>query len=248
MPAEHVLTARDKWFLARGMVDPVTKEPFHVGDTVVICTNCKTVHLNATWGMVPNRSCANCGENGALIFTSFSQKLFQAKNVQKKGFRIKEQPLPFYQRIQEMNLYPAAYCTVVLLTVLTALVLFMNLRPAISSGNLPVLVESVLVQFSAETESKGSFLLEYKSPHLLENFREINVESGGNLRAFPTRTAEKLEDVKENAIEAGISGKFRRIAGRLQSSWCHVQTSWHHVRMKLAVLWEAVWDREEGST
>lgn len=233
MPTEHVLTARDKWFLARGMVDPVTKEPFHVGDTVVICTNCKTVHLNATWGMIPNRSCTNCGENRALVFTSFSQKLLQAKNVQKEGFRIKEQPLPFYQRIQGMNLYPAAYCAVVLLTVLTALVLFLNLRPVIVSENLPVLTESVLVQFSAETENKGSLLLENKGPYLLENFRKISVEGGRNLRAFPTRAAEKLEDVKENATEAGVSRKFCRIADKLQ-------TGWHHARMKLAVLWEAV--------
>lgn len=231
MPSEHVLTAGDKWFLDYGRVDPVTKEPFQVGDTVVICANCKTVHLDATWGMVSTKCCAICERNTALVFSSFSQQLFQAKRVQKKGFRIKEKPIPFYQRILGMSLYPVAYCVDVLLPILTAVVLFLNLQPAIFSGSLPARAESVLTQFSAEMESKCS--------RLLESFQEITVESGGDLLVFSTRAAEKLENVKGNVAKARFSEKFRRSADKLQ-------TECHQMWMKLVALWEDVRDKGRG--
>lgn len=225
MPSEHVLTSRDKWFLERGMVDPITKAPFQVGDTIVICARCKTVHLDATWGMNPNRSCAICGENTAQVFPAFSQKLFQVRNVNKQGFRIKERPLPFYMRVQQKNLYPAAYSGTALLLALTVLVLFLNLRPVISSENWPARTESVLAQFSAEMESKCS--------RLLENCREITIESGRNLRTFPAHAAEKTGEIQEKVKKTRIPGKFHRMGDKLQAGWRNIQ-------LRLATLWEAV--------
>ena len=57
MASQHTLTPRDKWFLERYMRDPVIHEPFRVGDTVVICAQCKTAYSDGAWAMSGGKCC-----------------------------------------------------------------------------------------------------------------------------------------------------------------------------------------------
>lgn len=65
---KYKITARDRWLLERHPIDPVTQEPFKVGDKVVICASCKTVHYSSTWGMNPQKPCSVCEGNTPTDF------------------------------------------------------------------------------------------------------------------------------------------------------------------------------------
>lgn len=46
---EFVLDEGKRWFVEEGRVDPLTHEPFRMGDRVVICDDCRLVYLASTW-------------------------------------------------------------------------------------------------------------------------------------------------------------------------------------------------------
>lgn len=46
---EFVLDEGKRWFVEEGRVDPLTREPFRMGERVVVCANCKMVYLASTW-------------------------------------------------------------------------------------------------------------------------------------------------------------------------------------------------------
>lgn len=45
----HTLNVSDQWFLAMRRKDPLTGGQFQIGDSVVVCRQCRTVHLSDTW-------------------------------------------------------------------------------------------------------------------------------------------------------------------------------------------------------
>lgn len=45
----HTLNVSDQWFLTMRRKDPLTGGQFQIGDSVVVCRQCRTVHLSDTW-------------------------------------------------------------------------------------------------------------------------------------------------------------------------------------------------------
>lgn len=86
MLREYTLTARDRWFLKRRTLDPVTKATFSMGDCIVICAHCKAASLRDSWNSVGY--CANCQCRNQLTFDSFSQKLLESSDQGHAGFKI----------------------------------------------------------------------------------------------------------------------------------------------------------------
>jgi hypothetical protein len=62
MRGEHRLTSQDNWFFDRGKNDPVTFQPFGVGDVVVACQSCKTPHRVASWEALQRCGACDCSE------------------------------------------------------------------------------------------------------------------------------------------------------------------------------------------
>lgn len=224
MPTKHALTKKDRWFLDRSLVDPITKEAFHEGDLIVICANCKTVHLDVTWGMDSKKCCANCGHNVPLSFGIFSPRIFQPKPSRMRGFHIKPPHLPFFARIQWMDVYPFVRGVSMSLLLLSTVLLFLNLGSAffvspVSFGeNWAERTEAFTMQLSEGISNKASHILENcgaidltgKGIRIYENCAALVSETDRNLAGFPA-------DVKEKAVE--VAGKILSPVSRLQSVW-----------------------------
>ena len=56
-----VLDESKRWFIELARIDPMTRESFAVGDTVVVCRDCKVVHKDYTWN--DNGGCCSPGCN-----------------------------------------------------------------------------------------------------------------------------------------------------------------------------------------
>ena len=79
----YTLNTRDQWFLVMGRKDPLTGGQFQIGDSVVVCRRCRTVHLTDTWYFAPNGckapgcGCTNHAANfsrDAVAFSSITIK------------------------------------------------------------------------------------------------------------------------------------------------------------------------------
>ena len=77
MATRQSLGNMDHWFTG-DRKDPYSHKIFDVGDVIVVCGNCKSPHLEDTWGQNPNRPCSVCEGNGMLLeFEEFNDSLFQ---------------------------------------------------------------------------------------------------------------------------------------------------------------------------
>ena len=56
-----VLDESKRWFIELGRIDPMTRESFSIGDSVVVCRECKVVHKDYTWN--DNGGCCSPGCN-----------------------------------------------------------------------------------------------------------------------------------------------------------------------------------------
>lgn len=64
----HILSKNDEWFIRQNKIDPLSKQPFEEGDSVVVCRTCRCVQLEECWKI--DGVCANCGETGyTTVFT-----------------------------------------------------------------------------------------------------------------------------------------------------------------------------------
>jgi len=74
---EYQITQEDKWLLDTHQTDPITHEPFKVGDAVVICATCRTVHYVSTWAINPEKPCSNCEGNDLIDFNTVLAGVFR---------------------------------------------------------------------------------------------------------------------------------------------------------------------------
>ena len=119
MTCKHIITSRDKWFLDRHMKDPVAQEPFKIGDSIVICAKCKTVHYDSSWNLNSNKCCSmGCNHSRQLSFNKFSPAIFQLKPSGNAKFKVIEEKLPFREKIGLINWYPIANFTSILIPIL----------------------------------------------------------------------------------------------------------------------------------
>lgn len=135
MASSHKLSQHDQWFLSKGLCDPVTKQPFVVGDSVVICAHCKVPHRADTWGLNEAKRCASCQGNVLLEFDEFAPKILRPKAVHTAGFRMVGERLSLEERLGQVNGYPWAYAMMILIPLLIAVTLF---RSAYLKGIQPL--------------------------------------------------------------------------------------------------------------
>jgi hypothetical protein len=65
----HTVNFSYNWFLALHKIDEFTKEPFKLGDRIVVCNNCNKVHLESSWNILGGR-CIQCKQTETkLIFS-----------------------------------------------------------------------------------------------------------------------------------------------------------------------------------
>jgi len=74
---KHQITTDDKWLLDKHPIDPVTHEAFKVGDMIVICADCKTVHFDTTWFINQRKPCAVCNGTTLIDFNLLLSEAFR---------------------------------------------------------------------------------------------------------------------------------------------------------------------------
>ena len=62
----YYLAERDRWFLNEGRIDPYTLSRFKIGDAVIVCADCKTVHRHDSWKA--SGKCTECGSDIKIAF------------------------------------------------------------------------------------------------------------------------------------------------------------------------------------
>lgn len=197
MATTHTLTARDQWFLKKGLCDPVTKAPFAEGDTVVICADCKVPHDVSTWGLDAGKSCACCQRNSLMEFERFSPEILRPKVIRTSGFRMVEEEVPLREKLKHIRGYPWAYAAVILLPLLTAVLLFYS---AYAQGIQP------------------RSMLQYMALVAQRQLEQVSVFAGGDLSQMADGLArEKIPDLGGRLLEgAGHAGtKIHRVPYRL---------------------------------
>lgn len=100
----HKLTHNDAWFLAMERIDPLAKEPFKVGDDVVVCARCKAVQLEDIWNM--GQQCAVCGHKTQASTFSRSFIDFSYGRSKPSFLRWLQSPLLYRLRIILVYILP----------------------------------------------------------------------------------------------------------------------------------------------
>lgn len=185
MPDRHTITSRDKWFLDKNMKDPITKESFKIGDTVIICAKCKTVYHESTWGIKEGTNCAVCETNDSLNYKRFSPDIFYFKGSSNKNFKIKKK-ISFFSSLKYKNEYPAARAAVVLLPLFYLFVFFYyadgEITAALNMESQWERLQNKVVVFNENNDEK-----------VLESFRSLKTKTfnmGGKFKTLQI----KIED------------------------------------------------------
>lgn len=221
MATSHKLTARDTWFLSKGLCDPVMKAPFAEGDTVVFCANCKSPHDISTWGLDPGRRCAACQKNDLLEFDRFSPEILRPKIVRKTGFRVVGEKLSVREKLEQFNGYPWAYAAVVLLPLLAAVLLFVSAymqgvrlpstAEAVGTAAL-VRLEEMLEDMDGNVSAIGDRIVQEKVPDRQKRMAEGARQAGAKVRRAPSRLLLALSGLK------GIPAKLEPVARELRDA------------------------------
>lgn len=226
MASSHTLSPRDRWFLNKGLCDPVTKRPFAVGDSVVICANCKVPHDASTWGLDEKKRCASCQGNTLLEFEDFSPQLLRPKAVHTARFRVVGEKLTLREKLDQFNGYPWAYTMMILLPFLTAAVLFCSVY---AQGAQPLsLAQTVETAARARLGQMGQ-AVDWKLPELMGRLREEKIPSfgeqlaagmrhtGAKIRKLPDKCLHMLSKLRDSIPRKAQSvvWKLWKAAGRL---------------------------------
>lgn len=186
MASRHKLSPQDRWFLSKGLCDPVTKRPFAVGDSVVICANCKVPHDASTWGLDETKCCASCQGNTLLEFEEFSPKILRPKVIHTTGFRVVGEKLSLKEKLDQFNGYPWAYAMIILLPLLTAAVLFYSLY---AQGTQPLSLVQTMGTVAQARLEQMSRTVDWKLSEVMKRVEEEKILDWGEQLAAGTRHA-----------------------------------------------------------
>lgn len=206
MADKHEITSQDKWFLDKHMKDPVAQEPFKIGDTIVICSKCKTAHYDSTWAMNSNKCCSlGCNHSIQLRFEQFSPVIFKSQAGYGSKFNVIAEKLTFSERLKLFNGYPIANMITVILPFLIVLLLFW---PVLYQAELAFDIEhqlSVIQSNLADLNQNGLAGID----GAIGNLQELDIEAMGYksdmiLQRFDSI---ELERMNEN-ISDKLGGPF----------------------------------------
>ena len=78
---KYILSEKDRWFLNERRNDPYLSENFEVGDEVIICSACSTIHRVDTWKFYGK--CGQCGCSYPIPFKITNLRQIRESNISK---------------------------------------------------------------------------------------------------------------------------------------------------------------------
>ena len=144
MVGERRLAKRDAWFIRFGKKDPLTGEQFKLGDTIVVCAECKAPHLKASWELLGHCSVRPDHKHTAA---SFNPRLFERKTYSSK-FNIKDK-IEFKpgEKLKWIDWYkPAATVTFILTAVMLILTVAIGENRSIAAASIKSLPSEIGVK------------------------------------------------------------------------------------------------------
>lgn len=208
MPTNHTISNRDAWFIDKHLNDPVTHEPFKVGDIIVVCARCKSVHYEATWGMNPIKSCSNCESNEKLNYDTFSSILFQPYTHNNPKFNILVKKIPSGQELKLFNKHSVASMLAIVLSIFLAVSIgthhsnkdieFFNF----AKQTQPTIIQNKIENLKAKNLLKVKYILQ-KHKNLNFDFKVPDKNMSNILISF--------EPIKSKLKEAKVGTKFERV-------------------------------------
>jgi len=224
MASKHTITSLDKWFLDRHMKDPVTQEPFKVGDCIIICANCKTAHYEATWGMNPSKCCSSCESNSQLHYSTFSSAIFQHRSTSSR-FSIVAEKLSFIQRLRLFNGYPIANTITVLIPILLLVIMFAfgeyryiavfqaTSQLTVTKGKVESIGKQSLAKLSQVAKKPKSMQINGKLSQIAKKPNSMRIDKKLNNLISKIDTVTKHAGIKISHLPGEVVGFFRNFFG-----------------------------------